>query len=371
VFKGCKSLETITSPCSVEEIGPDAFSGCEKLTTIEYIGTEAVWDSMDVADGNEPLTKDKLVYQSCEELGLEHIHGEAVRENEIPATKETVGSYEEIVFCDVCRHELSRKKVVIPRLPVNYVLNKTELELTPGKTEQLRVKDGDTGTAITTPGLFTWSSSDETIVTVENGKVTGVKSGAAVITVRTEDGHYEGKCFAQVEFQDVANEESYFYEPVYWAVDNGITTGRSDTSFDPYGYCTRGHIVLFLWRAMGKQEPKINNPFMDVSPDDSFYKAVLWAYEKGIATGQTATTFGPWKTCTRGQIVTFLWRAMGQPEPSTDNPFTDVKESDGFCKAVRWAVENGITTGRTPTTFDPWGTCTRGQAVTFLYRAMN
>ena len=136
--------------------------------------------------------------------------------------------------------------------------------------------------------------------------------------------------------------------------------------------CTRGHIVTFLWRAMSNNDSEIDNPFTDISPSDSFYQPVLWAYQYGITTGQTATTFGPWNTCTRGQIVTFIWRAMGEMEPETTaNPFTDVKPGDYFYKPVLWAVGRGITTGRTPTTFDPWATCTRGQAVTFIYRALN
>lgn len=175
--------------------------------------------------------------------------------------------------------------------------------------------------------------------------------------------------FLEDQFIDVSNRNDYFYEPVYWAVDRGITTGRTSTFFDPYGECTRGHIVTFLWRAMGQPEPSIRNPFTDVKESDNFYKAVLWAYENGITTGQTATSFGPWKSCTRGQIVTFLWRAKGEPNVSGSNPFVDVKKSDYFYKAVLWAAKNGITTGKTPTSFVPYSTCTRGQAVTFLYRS--
>ncbi|MGN1026230.1 MAG: S-layer homology domain-containing protein [Faecousia sp.] len=123
--------------------------------------------------------------------------------------------------------------------------------------------------------------------------------------------------------------------------------------------------------AKGKTEADDpGNPFTDVPKDAYYHDAVLWALEKNITTGMTATTFGPTATCTRGQVATFLWRAKGCPEPETkENPFTDVKESDYFCKAVLWAFENGITTGTTDTTFSPNGTCTSAHVVTFLWRA--
>ena len=142
--------------------------------------------------------------------------------------------------------------------------------------------------------------------------------------------------------------------------------------FSPGAGCTRAQVVTFLWRAAGEPQPKSeNNPFADVQKGQYYYKAVLWAVEKGITTGTSPTTFRPDQTCTRGQIVTFLWRYFGEPEPKTgNNPFEDVKDSDYFYKAVLWAVENGITTGTTATTFRPEQTCTRAQIVTFLYRAM-
>ena len=129
-------------------------------------------------------------------------------------------------------------------------------------------------------------------------------------------------------------------------------------------------MVTFLWRAAGKPEPAgKDNPFTDVKAGAYYYDAVLWAVEKGITTGTSATTFRPDATCTRGQIVTFLWRSNDQPEPTkTDNPFTDVKADQYYYKAVLWAVEKGITKGTGDTRFSPDSTCTRGQIVTFLYR---
>ena len=175
-------------------------------------------------------------------------------------------------------------------------------------------------------------------------------------------------------FDDVKNESDYFFAPVYWAYEHEpqITKGTSDTLFSPNAGCTRAQVVTFLWRAAGEPKPtKTENPFVDVKEGQYYYDAVLWAVEKGITTGTTATTFRPNQTCTRGQIVTFLWRYSGQPKPkTTENPFEDVKAGEYYYDAVLWAVENKITTGTSATTFRPNNTCTRAQIVTFLYRAM-
>ncbi|MBQ9661822.1 MAG: leucine-rich repeat protein [Oscillospiraceae bacterium] len=165
----------------------------------------------------------------------------------------------------------------------------------------------------------------------------------------------------------------YYFDSVYWAVDRGITAGTSPTTFSPNKTCTRGQIVTFLWKAMGSPEPSpASNPFTDVKDSDYFYKPVLWAKEKGVTSGTSATTFSPGKACTRGQIMTFLWIALGRPEPaSQSNPFTDVSTGDYYYKPVLWAVENGITSGTSATTFSPGKACTRAQAMTFLYKAMS
>ncbi len=162
----------------------------------------------------------------------------------------------------------------------------------------------------------------------------------------------------------------YYATPVLWAVERSITKGLSTTSFGPDAACTRGQIVTFLWRAAGEPEPKSSsNPFWDVPSEQYYYKAVLWAVENGITTGVGAGTFAPESTCTRGQIVTFLHRAKGNPAGGSSNPFYDISASAYYYSPVLWAVENGITTGTSATTFEPEAPCTRGQIVTFLYRA--
>ena len=165
--------------------------------------------------------------------------------------------------------------------------------------------------------------------------------------------------------------DAYFAEAVVWAVENGITTGTSDTKFSPNSPCTRAQVVTFLWRAEGQPAPTTTeNPFTDVEEGTYYYDAVLWAVENGITTGTSATTFAPEKTITRSQAVTFLWRNAGAPASEVENPFTDVAADAYFADAVLWAVESGVTTGTSETTFSPDANCIRAQIVTFLYRAM-
>ena len=172
-------------------------------------------------------------------------------------------------------------------------------------------------------------------------------------------------------FTDVPN-NSFCIDAVLWAVKEGITTGTSATTFDPNGKCARAIVVTFLWRAAGSPEPETaNNPFTDVKESDFYYKAVLWAVENGITTGTSATTFSPAELCNRATVVTFLYRAMGSPAVnSSENPFSDVKVDSWYGPAVLWAVENGITNGMGDGTFGVGSTCTRAQVVTFLYRTL-
>lgn len=172
-------------------------------------------------------------------------------------------------------------------------------------------------------------------------------------------------------FTDVKKTD-FFYMPVQWAVSNSVTAGLTNTTFGPNQPCTRAQAVTFLWRAAGSPTPKkLSNPFVDVKSNAYYYKAVLWAVENGITAGVSSTSFAPNNTCTRAQIVTFLWRMQGNKKVSAANPFTDVKTSDYFYNAVLWAVKNNITAGITKTSFAPQSSCTRGQIVTFLYRNYN
>ena len=169
-------------------------------------------------------------------------------------------------------------------------------------------------------------------------------------------------------FVDVAT-GSYYEDAVDWAVGNGITQGTDATHFAPDGICTRAQAVAFLWRAAGSPKPETRTmPFADVPAGSYYYDAVLWAVENGIAKGTSDTTFSPNMTCTRAQIVAFLWRSEKSPAAGTANPFADVKSAAYYADAVLWAVKENITRGTTNTTFSPDADCTRAQIVTFLWR---
>ena len=169
-------------------------------------------------------------------------------------------------------------------------------------------------------------------------------------------------------FVDVAT-GSYYEDAVDWAVENGITKGTDDTHFSPDGICTRAQAVTFLWRTAGSPKPETRAmPFTDVPVGSYYYDAVLWAVENGITKGTSDTTFSPNMTCTRAQIVAFLWRSEKSPAAGTANPFADVKSTAYYADAVLWAVKENITKGTTSTTFSPDADCTRAQIVTFLWR---
>ncbi len=169
-------------------------------------------------------------------------------------------------------------------------------------------------------------------------------------------------------FVDVAT-GSYYEDAVDWAVENGITQGTDDTHFSPDGICTRAQAATFLWRTAGSPKPETRTmPFTDVPAGSYYYDAVLWAVENGITKGTSNTTFSPNMTCTRAQIITFLWRSEKSPAAGTASPFADVKSTAYYADAVLWAVKEDITKGTTNTTFSPDADCTRAQIVTFLWR---
>ena len=173
-------------------------------------------------------------------------------------------------------------------------------------------------------------------------------------------------------FTDVS-EDAYYYDAVLWGYnsDPPIIAGTSETTFSPNKPCTRAQVITFLWHAYGSSEPGISaTPFDDISEDAYYYKAVLWAYENGITSGTSESTFSPNSYCTRAQVVTFLWRAAGKPAPTIEStPFEDI--SDGYYyQAVLWAYENHITTGTSECTFSPKKICTRAHVATFLYVEM-
>ena len=201
----------------------------------------------------------------------------------------------------------------------------------------------------------------------------GLKSGLVTITATlVNDEAIKASCTVRVLFTDVSNSKKYYYDPVYWAFDNGITTGTSPTTFSPDKNCTREQVVTFLWRTVGCPEPESSDmPFSDVKEGKYYYDAVLWAYQNDITTGVTPDRFGVGSECTREQVVTFLYRTAryaGMPEYEGTTDFSDVPEGKYYYIPVAWAFDNGITTGTSPTTFGVKKPCVRGMIVTFLKR---
>ena len=255
--------------------------------------------------------------------------------------------------------------------------------VTPGNT--VSVPSTPNGTVTVSPSA---ASKGET-VTITTKPSEGYELGSIEVLDKNGDslklkdlgnGKYsfvmpDGKVSVEAEFVKTAATSfadvpanAYFADAVKWAVDKGITNGLSDTMFGPYESCTRAQIVTFLWRAAGSPEPKTASSFTDVPASAYYAKAVAWAVENGITNGMTETTFAPDATCTRGQSVTFLYRALKGTASGSAN-FTDVKPDAFYADAVSWAVANNVTNGTSNTTFSPNADCTRAEIVTFLYRA--
>ena len=222
-----------------------------------------------------------------------------------------------------------------------------------------------------------WSSSDENVATVdENGLVTAVSEGSADITVTTDDGGFTAVCKVEIAkkiaFKDVADEKLWYYDSVYWAVRNNVTSGMGEGTFQPMAKLSRAQAVTFLYNLAGR--PDVSGlqakEFTDVSNTAWYYNAVKWAVANKITSGYGTGTFQPNATCNRAMIVTFLAnyaKAAGTyKEPTTSASFKDVKAKDWFKKSVDWAVENGITSGYGQGTFSPNVTCNRAMMVTFL-----
>ena len=232
---------------------------------------------------------------------------------------------------------------------------------------------GDTVTVTVRPD--TGYQRDTITVTDQTGKeITLTDNGDGTFTFTMPASGVTVKAtFKPAAFQvftDVPS-GSYYEEAVRWAAENGVTAGTDSAHFSPDGICTRAQAVTFLWRSAGSPAPKSSAmPFIDVPAGSYYYNAVLWAVENGITKGTSDTAFSPDTTCTRAQIVAFLWRSQNSPAAGTDNPFVDVKSDAYYAGAVLWAVKNDITKGTGATTFSPDADCTRAQIVTFIWRTM-
>ena len=317
-------------------------------------------DNMTLENGKIEPTK---AHTGSEKTRLELVAVNKTKQTDIRSLSPSVGFY--ITVGDAPLVELT-----------GLTLTPKKVDLEVGKTYQLSaVKE-----PASAEGSLTWTSSKPAVAAVDkSGKVTAKGEGTATITVTC--GTKSATCTVTVSkplvpevpgtsFTDVPA-GAYYEEAVGWAVEKGITKGTSDSTFTPDGVCTRAQAVTFLWRAAGSPAAKAGSlPFADVKAGSYYDDAVRWAVENGVTVGTSATTFSPNATCSRAQIVTFLWRAQKSPAAGSANPFDDVAGSAYYADAVQWAVQKDITKGTGATAFSPDANCIRAQIVTFLYRSM-
>lgn len=274
---------------------------------------------------------------------IAHTPAEAVKENEVAATCTAEGSYDEVVYCSVCGTEISRTAKTIEKTAHTWgewTVTKEATYDEEGSREHTCSVCGTKETEVIPKKTHSSGKDKDTTPAVE------------LVTYKDQ-------------FKDVSKDD-YFYEPVKWAFEKEITAGVTEDLFGVGQGCTRAHVVTFLWAAAGKMEVSTEVPFADVAKDAYYAKAVAWAYSKGITAGTSADAFSPDLTITRAQAITMLWVYMGCPEAVEAATFTDVPADAYYAKAVAWALEKGVTAGKTATTFAPNDTCTREQIVTFL-----
>ena len=321
-FSGCTSLKTLNVPSNVREIDNSAFSGCTALTSVSIpLRLETV--------GN-------AAFRYCDSLADVYYYGDSAQWG-----KMSIAQYNEPLI-NATRHYNSATH------PHSYTAEITA----PTCTTQ-----GYTTYTCVCGASYVDGHTDALGHDYKNGVCTRCK---------TADPDYEPPEW--ISFVDVPSTE-YYYKPVQWAVENGVTTGVGGNKFAPDDTCTRAVVVTLLWRVAGRPAVSANVSFTDVPSTAFYYEAVKWAVANGITTGTGNNKFSPDDTCTRGQVVTFLHRAANKPAASAVSSFSDVQSADFYYDAVNWAVGKGITDGVGNNKFAPNDTCTRGQVVTFLYRA--
>ena len=376
-FDNCAALESIEIPDTVTSIGETAFRGCIRLETVDL---------------SQNLTSiGEYAFSNCENLnyiiipeGVTAIPDGAF-ENccqmttiELPGSIASIGQYAFASCTSVFLLVLPEGLKIIEPYAFAWCYDLVELEI-PASAAEIR------------ECAFGWCYSLNTIrfrgsapALAENTlkSVTATAHYPASDSTWTENVMQDyGGTITWVAYDPTAPVNPFtdvpagcWYEaPIMWALENGVTSGSSETTFSPGDKCLRAHVVTFLWNAEKCPEPAAAaSTFTDVPAGAWYEKPVLWAVENGITSGVSDTKFGAGDVCSRYQVVFFLWKAAGSPEPKTTvNPFTDVNPGHFFYKAVLWAVENGITSGTSATTFGPTAPCNRAQVVTFLYAAYN
>ena len=405
-FSGCSALNNVSISKSVTSIGNAAFRYCDSLTDIYYGSCKPDWDKISIDSYNETLTnaevhfthnyKTTVTAPTCTEKGYTTHTCSTCGDSYVDDYTESLGhDYKAVVTAPTCT-EKGYTTYTCSTCGDSYVDDYTEslghdykaVVTAPtctekGYTTHTCTNCGDSYVAdyVDALGHDNQIENAKAAICTEAGytgdkvcKRCGAETEKGTVINALGHDYKNGKCTrcgaidpSIMTFVDVAA-DAYYYHPVQWAVVNGITNGTDDTHFSPDQGCTRGQVVTFLWRAAGSPKVSGDAGFVDVKSTDYFYDAVKWAVANGITNGTDATHFSPSATCTRGQVVTFMYRAEGSPATSGSCAFVDVSSTAYYHDAVIWAVANNITNGTDATHFSPSNTCTRAQVVTFLYR---
>ncbi|MCD8192361.1 MAG: leucine-rich repeat protein [Oscillospiraceae bacterium] len=348
-FFGCSALAGITIPAGVTSIGFDAFSCTYSLTEIV------------VSEDNQTYCTDNGILYSKDKTELVYYpRGFDAEAFTVPAFVTTIGEGA-FDFTGLRNITVSNGVTTIGYCAFSDCSNLRSITL-PSSITSIETQAFYSCSGLTD---VYYDGSENDWNTIEIGEDNECLTSATIHYNSTSDGADDTG--NTPVFTDVVS-GSYYCDAVAWAVGQGITTGTTSTTFSPDDTCTRGQIITFLWRAVGSPAPTGAGSFSDVDASIYYADAAQWASEQGIdlSTG----TFSPAAACTRATVVEYLYRLAGSPEAAAATQFTDVSASDSYASAVAWAVETGVTTGTSETTFDPAATCTRGQIVTFLYRAL-
>ena len=366
-FAGCSGVKSLTIPEGVTSIGSGAFceTSIQKVvvpSTVEAIGSSAFSDIKTLlhADLQGGTSLGYLAFSGCSALKKITFHKLV-----------TLGTWMGMNFygCDALEY-LYFPETTTYISEINCKNLKTVCIVNPDCEIQASGNLGTVGQT-TIYGEADSTAKAYALDKGYSFKLLGTQPNEPadpVISQVTDPGTGTGTVNPSVpQFKDVSA-GAYYSDAVAWAVENNVTSGTSNTTFSPDSVCTRAQAVTFLWRAAGSPDVSGSNPFSDISSSDYYYKAVLWAVQNGITSGTGAKTFSPDLVCQRSQIVTFLYRYAGSPSVSGNNPFRDVSSSAYYYNAVQWAINHNVTSGTGAGQFSPESTCTRAQIVTFLYR---
>lgn len=332
------------------------------LCTVGWMPAYAAEGAEGTQQENSTVETDTPEAAESPAVSEEPTEAETPTETEEPTEAETPTETEEPNASETPTETEEPTETEAPVPLTGLKLKETELTLRAGESQRLTLLPEPEDAV---PETLVWTSEDPEIAGAdENGTVTAIDLGTTTITVQA--GAFSASCTVTVILSDVV-ESDYFYDAVYWALKNGVTTGTAPGVFSPNWSCTRAQAVTFLYRINGSPEILEENPFKDVSKNAYYADAVMWAHHVGIVQGTSATTFSPDNPCTRGQIITMLWRCRRE-KPASTGKFRDVAFGSYSYIPVNWGAGIGVTKGTSANTFSPNDVCTRAQIVTMLWR---